>query len=273
MNTRVPERLALENALRRSAERGEFYFHYQPIFDLASRRVVSAEALLRWRHPELGSVAPARFIPIAEDTGLITAIGEWVIRRISTDRTAVKEMPGMHFPIAVNLSAIQFRNRSLVDLLPQLIEGGMEQGWLELEITESVLMSESEATNGVLELLRKQGLKLVVDDFGTGYSNLAYLKRFDIYKLKIDQSFIRNITTEPDDAVLTRGIIGLARSLGLKVVAEGVETAAQLDFLVANGCDEVQGFLLCPPVGFAELIGFMNQGHDASRAWLTALNS
>jgi diguanylate cyclase (GGDEF)-like protein/PAS domain S-box-containing protein len=260
MNARVHERLALENALRGAAQKNEFFISYQPIYDLSARRVVSAEALLRWQHPELGLVPPERFIPIAEDSGLILDIGEWVLRRVCRQRRDGEGGARFSIPITINLSASQFRSLRLVELMPQLIaENALEPGALEIEITESALMGEGETISGVLKTLAKQGIKLVIDDFGTGYSNLAYLKRFDIYKLKIDQSFISDITTNPDDAALARGIIGLAKSLGLKVVAEGIETQAQLDFLIANGCDEGQGFLLCAPVSYTELADLVAQ--------------
>ena len=260
MNTRVHERLSLENALRGAVLKNEFFLRYQPIFDLSTRRIVSAEALLRWQHPELGSVPPERFIPIAEDSGLILDIGEWVVRQVCRERRDGQGGSRLSIPVAVNLSASQFRNLRLVELLPRLMtENGLEPGSLEIEITESALMGEGETISGVFDTLAKQGVRLIIDDFGTGYSNLAYLKRFDIYKLKIDQSFISDIATDPDDAALARGIIGLARSLGLKVVAEGVETQEQLDFLIANGCDEGQGFLLCAPVSYAELADMTGQ--------------
>ena len=260
MNTRVHERLSLENALRGAVLKNEFFLRYQPIFDLSTRRIVSAEALLRWQHPELGSVPPERFIPIAEDSGLILDIGEWVVRQVCRERRDGQGGSRLSIPVAVNLSASQFRNLRLVELLPRLMtENGLEPGSLEIEITESALMGEGDTISGVFDTLAKQGFRLIIDDFGTGYSNLAYLKRFDIYKLKIDQSFISDIATDPDDAALARGIIGLARSLGLKVVAEGIETQEQLDFLIANGCDEGQGFLLCAPVSYAELADMIGQ--------------
>jgi diguanylate cyclase (GGDEF)-like protein/PAS domain S-box-containing protein len=263
MNTRVHERLALENALRGAAGRHEFFLHYQPIFNLATRTIVSAEALLRWRHPDLGLVPPGRFISIAEESGLIVGISEWVMREVCRAKPCGRSAGAGRVPITINLSAIQFRGRRLIEILPQLMkESALDAKSIEIEITESVLMSESEVASGVLEELHAHGMRLVIDDFGTGYSNLAYLKRFDIYKLKIDQSFIRDITLDPNDAALTRGIIGLAKSLGLKVVAEGVETQAQLDFLIENGCDEAQGFLLCPPVEHEELLRLL----DAQKA-------
>lgn len=208
-------------------------------------------------------VPPERFIPIAEDSGLILDIGEWVMRQVCRQMRDGQGGSRLSIPVTVNLSASQFRNRRLVELLLQLItENGIEPGSLEIEITESALMGKGETISGVLETLARQGLRLVIDDFGTGYSNLAYLKRFDIYKLKIDQSFISDIATDPNDAALARGIIGLAKSVGLKVVAEGVETQAQLDFLIANGCDEGQGFLLCAPVNYSELAHMVGQAEE-----------
>ena len=259
MNTRVHERLALENALRRAIERGELFLEYQPIFDLKTRRIVSAEALLRWRHPELGLVSPGRFIPIAEDTGLIFEIGEWVIRQACAQKQRLQGSGHAYLPLAINLSAIQLRDRSLVDLLPRLMrEYDLPYGCLELEITESMLMGETELASNALQTLRVEGMKLVIDDFGTGYSNLGFLRRFAVDKLKIDQSFIRDIPADYNAMALARGIIGLAKSIGLRIVAEGVETQAQLDFLLDAGCDEGQGFYLARPDTCDTLVEFLD---------------
>lgn len=259
MNTRVHERLALENALRRAIERNELFLEYQPIFDLKTKRIVSAEALLRWRHPELGLVSPGRFIPIAEDTGLIFEIGEWVIRQACVQKQRLLSFGHAYLPLAINLSAIQLRDRSLIDLLPRLMkEYGLPYGCIELEITESMLMGETETAGAALQSLRVEGMKLVIDDFGTGYSNLGFLRRFAVDKLKIDQSFIRDIPADYNAMALARGIIGLAKSIGLRIVAEGVETQAQLDFLLDAGCDEGQGFYLARPDTCDTLIGFLD---------------
>ena len=256
MNDKVMERLSLENALRRALPRNEFSLEYQPIFHLPDRRIVGAEALLRWNSEALGPVLPARFIPVAEETGLIVAIGEWVaheaIRQLSLWRMAGLD----HFPVTINVSGVQFKTRRLVDVLLMAVrENGLDPGDVEIELTETILVSEGIVTMSMLHELGTNGFRLVVDDFGTGYSNLAYLKRFDVSKLKIDQSFVRDITTDPDDAAITRGIISMAKSLGMRVVAEGVEHPAQLDFLLAAGCEEVQGDLLSkalPPLVLQE---------------------
>ncbi len=254
MNEKVTERLSIENALRRALQRNEFTLVYQPIFHVPQRRLIGAEALLRWNSQTLGPVPPSRFIPIAEETGQIVGIGEWIIREACAQLKRWREAGLDPFPVTVNVSAIQFKTRRLIDvLLAATREHGLLPADIELELTETALVSQGDAAMSTLEELGKQGFHLVVDDFGTGYSNLAYLKRFDITKLKIDQSFVRDITTDPDDAAITRGIIGLAKSLGLRVVAEGVEYDAQLDYLVRYGCEEAQGYLLSKPISPLQL--------------------
>lgn len=249
MNEKVVERLLIENALRRALPRNEFSLSYQPIFHLPERRIVGVEALLRWRSETLGDVLPMRFIPVAEETGLIVAIGEWVAREAISQLRRWREAGLGHFPVTINVSAVQFKSRRLVDvLLTAVNENGLTPGDVEIELTETALVSEGDITMSTLYELATNGFRLVVDDFGTGYSNLGYLKRFDISKLKIDQSFVRDITTDPNDAAITRGIISLAKSLGMRVVAEGVEHVAQLDFLLAAGCEEAQGNLLSRPL-------------------------
>jgi len=249
MNEKVVERLSIENALRRALPRNEFSLVYQPIFQLPERRIVGVEALIRWQSESLGSVPPMRFIPVAEETGLIVAIGEWVAKEALGQLRRWRQAGLDHFPVTINVSAVQFKSRRLVDVLLEAVrENGLIASDLEIELTETALVSEGDITMSTLFELGKNGFRLVVDDFGTGYSNLGYLKRFDIDKLKIDQSFVRDITTDPDDAAITRGIISLAKSLGLRVVAEGVEHIAQLEFLLAAGCEQVQGNLLSPPL-------------------------
>ena len=263
MNARISERLALENGMRRALARREFFVEYQPVFAIGGARagtypIVGAEALLRWRHPELGVVPPSRFIPIAEDSGLILEIGEWVIGEACRQSSAWRAAGLAQIPVRVNLSGLQFRQKNLLDILLRAMKDHtLVASNLELEVTESVLLSEVEMATGVLEALAKQGLKLAIDDFGTGYSSLSYLKRLHIDKLKIDKSFIRDLSIDPSGAALTKGIIGLAKSLNLKVVAEGVETLDQLEFLRGHGCDEAQGFYFAPPLAaqaFAELV-------------------
>ena len=249
MNDRVTERLSIENALRRALQRNEFTLVYQPIFHLPQRNMIGAEALLRWNSETLGPVPPSRFIPVAEETGLIVAIGDWVIREACAQLRRWRDAGLDQFPVTVNVSAMQFKTRRLVDvLLAATREFQLAPADVEIELTETALVSQGDNAMATLHEMGKQGFRLVVDDFGTGYSNLAYLKRFDIAKLKIDRSFVRDITTDPDDAAITRGIIGLARSLGLRVVAEGVEYDAQLNYLIQYGCEEAQGYLLSEPL-------------------------
>lgn len=249
MNERVNERLMLENALRRALVRNEFSLVYQPIFHLPDRRIIGAEALLRWESPELGAVEPSRFVPVAEDSGLIVPIGEWVAKEAIAQLRRWRDTDIDKFPITINVSGVQFKTPRLVEvLLASLHEHQLVAEDIEIELTETALVSEGDSANSTLDALAAAGFRLVVDDFGTGYSNLAYLKRFDIAKLKIDQSFVRDITTDPNDAAITRGIIGLAKSLGLRVVAEGIEHPAQLEYLLASGCEEAQGYLLSRPL-------------------------
>ncbi|MFA7242283.1 MAG: EAL domain-containing protein [Sulfuricellaceae bacterium] len=249
MNARAFERLTLENSLRRALERSEFELYYQPQRDIATGQVVGAEALIRWRHPEMGLVLPDRFIPIAEETGMILPIGEWVMRTACAQNKAWQDagFPLMH--IAVNLSGRQFKQKNLVGVIKGILaETGLDAEYLELEITESVIMEQATETIATLGEMKALGLQLSIDDFGTGYSSLSYLKRFPIDTLKIDRSFVRDITTDEDDAAITTAVIALAHSLKLMVIAEGVETAEQLAFLSAHGCDEMQGYYFSRPL-------------------------
>ncbi len=252
MNQRVIERLTIENALRRAIDRNELSLAYQPMFSIPDRRVIGVEALLRWRSESLGDVPPSRFISVAEDSGLIMPIGEWVVAEACGQLArwrAGKAGETGNFPITINVSGVQWKNPRLLDTLQAtLMTHGLTPADIELELTETALVSEGDHTRALLERVGAAGFRLVIDDFGTGYSNLAYLKRFFITKLKIDQSFVRNISTDPEDAAIVRAIISLANSLGLRVVAEGVEHQAQLDFLMEAGCKEAQGFLLAHPM-------------------------
>jgi EAL domain-containing protein (putative c-di-GMP-specific phosphodiesterase class I) len=261
MNARISERLTLENSMRRGLAREEFYLEYQPIYALgAGQPVVGAEALLRWRHPDLGIVPPARFIPIAEDSGLILDIGEWVIREACRQSRAWTASGLREIPVRVNLSGIQLRQKNLLDVLQRAMQDyGRTPAQIEFEVTESVLLSEVEMATGVLDSLSRQGFRLAIDDFGTGYSSLSYLKRLHVDKLKVDKTFIRDISVDERGAALTRGIIGLAKSLKLRVVAEGVETARQLDVLIDAGCDEAQGYYFSVPLGPMELAGKLRE--------------
>ena len=249
MNNRSFERLTLENKLRRALERQEFVIYYQPQVNSKTGQIVGAEALVRWQHPEMGLVSPGMFIPIAEDSGLIVRIGEWVFREVCRQAKTWQDEGITPIPVAVNLSAVQFRQNNLVEMVANTLkETGLEPEYLELEITESGIMQNSETAVNTLHLLKQMGLKLSVDDFGTGYSSLSYLKKFPIDKLKIDQSFVRDITTDQDDASIVIAIIGMANSLKLSVIAEGVETIDQLSFLNANGCFETQGYYFSTPL-------------------------
>jgi diguanylate cyclase (GGDEF)-like protein len=249
MNVFARERLELESGLRRALVQGEFELHYQPKVDIGTGRIDSAEALIRWRHPKRGLTAPSGFIPIAEETGLIVPIGEWVLREACRQAHAWHTRGLRPLRIAVNLSAQQFKQKSLITTVRNaLTAAGLEPGYLELELTESAVMHDAESSIQVLRQLSTLGVRISVDDFGTGYSSLSYLRRLPLDKLKIDRSFIREVAASRDDAEIVRAIISLAHSLHLKVIAEGVETAEQLSFLRGLGCDQYQGFHCSPPV-------------------------
>lgn len=258
MSSLADDRLALETELRRALDSDQLELHYQPKVDLSTGRVRSAEALIRWRHPTRGLVAPGVFIPVAEESGLIVPIGEWVLRRACRQlRAWIDEgMPPVR--VAVNLSAKQFRQADLTAVVRSALEDSrLEPGYLELELTESAVMHDAEKSAETLQVLSTMGVHISIDDFGTGYSSLSYLRRFPLDKLKIDRSFIRDLMMNPDDVSIVRAIISLAHSLRLRVVAEGVETAEQLDFLRQLGCDQYQGFFYSPavpPEDFATLI-------------------
>lgn len=241
--------LQLLNALRHALSRHEFELYFQPQIALQDGHMVGAEALLRWHHPELGTIPPAEFIPIAEDSGQILAIGEWVLR------TAVRQLKqwldaGIRpMVMAVNLSAVQFRHPNLIDMVTRILdEAALPPEYLELELTEAAAMDDPPAAIAILNQLDERGIRMSIDDFGTGYSSLSYLKRFKVYKLKIDQSFVRDISEDPDDKAIVTAIINLASSLGMHTIAEGVETASQLAFLRLQGCDEVQGYYFSKPL-------------------------
>jgi EAL domain-containing protein (putative c-di-GMP-specific phosphodiesterase class I) len=249
MNVNALERLHLENGLRRALENEEFSVYYQPQVDLASGRIIGTEALLRWFSGVMGGISPARFIPLAEECGLIVPIGEWVLKTACRQARQWQDEGLPAIPVAVNLSALQFRRADIVATVSRALEeSGLEGCWLELELTESLLMQSGPEVEATLGRLKALGVRLSIDDFGTGYSSLAYLKRFPVDRLKIDQSFVRDITEDPDDAAIVRAIIQLGRSLRLEVIAEGTETPEQMDFLRYERCTAAQGYLFAPPL-------------------------
>jgi predicted signal transduction protein with EAL and GGDEF domain len=249
MNPHSLQRLGLEAALRRALDRNEFTLHYQPKFDLRSGDLTGVEALLRWRHAELGMVSPVQFIPIAEETGLIEPIGAWVLKEACTQAKRWADDGLLGVRVAVNLSARQFRNQRLCrDIRKCLSESGLDPRLLELELTESMVMQDPELAATMLKELKWMGLGLSIDDFGTGYSSLAYLKRFPIDSVKVDRSFVKDIPGNAEDAAIVEAVLALAHSLRLKVVAEGVETAEQNEYLKKIGCDEMQGYFASKPL-------------------------
>ncbi len=258
MNVRAVERQSVEEGLRHALERQEFALHYQPTVDLRTGAMTGAEALIRWTHPTRGSVLPSDFIPIAEDCGLILPIGKWVLREACTQARAWVDARLPLSIMAVNVSALELRNDGFLEgVLATLSETGLDPRCLALELTESVLMKHVESTAAILQALREEGVRVAIDDFGTGYSSLSYLARFPIDALKIDQSFVRQITTSPDETTIVTAVISIGRSLKLRVVAEGVETQEELAFLQAHQCDEAQGYYFSralPPEQFERLL-------------------
>ncbi|MFZ2854413.1 MAG: EAL domain-containing protein [Rhodocyclaceae bacterium] len=257
MDARADERQALLGRLRRAQERGELLLHYQPQVETGSGRLVGVEALLRWQSPELGMVGPARFIPLAEEAGLIESIGEWVLQTACRQGVAWQQQGLPPMLIAVNLSARQFRQKNLALLVRQALrESGLEARWLELEVTEGMLMHDPEQAASILRELSGMGVHIAVDDFGTGYSSLSYLKRFPVTRLKVDQSFVRDIPGDQDDAAIVTAVVSLAHSLRMGVIAEGVETEAQRAFLLGLNCELCQGYLFSRPLPAGEIPAF-----------------
>jgi diguanylate cyclase (GGDEF)-like protein/PAS domain S-box-containing protein len=254
LNQAISERLELENSLRHALERDEFRVYYQPRVEVASGRIIGAEALIRWDCPGKGLIPPDSFISIAEETGLIIPIGQWILAEACRQNSAWQRAGLPPISVSVNLSPIQFRHAGLVSSVADaLAQAALDPAYLELELTESFVMQDAERINVAMQSLKKLGVDIAVDDFGTGYSSLSYLKRFPVDRLKVDKSFVRDIDSDPDDAAIVRAIITLGHALGLKVVAEGVETSAHLDFLQQHGCDELQGYYFSRPVPAAEL--------------------
>jgi diguanylate cyclase (GGDEF)-like protein len=259
MNTRVSERLALENGLRRALERNEFILHYQPQVNLSTGQIVGMEALIRWNHPEKGLISPYKFIPLAEETGLIVPIGDWVIRTACAVAKAMQSVGNTGIKVAINLSARQFLQRDLIQKIDSALNKSfLDPKYLELELTESMIQN-AVSTHSTLKKLNSMGIQISIDDFGTGYSSLSYLSRFPISKLKIDKSFVHDITTNPDHSSIVAAIITLAHNLNLKTIAEGVETLDQMNYLKSIQCDEIQGFVFSPPLPPDEIMGLLSQ--------------
>jgi EAL domain-containing protein (putative c-di-GMP-specific phosphodiesterase class I) len=235
--------------------------YYQPQLDIRTGAIIGMEALIRWQHPERGLVQPAAFISLAEETGLIVPIGEWVLRTACVQNKAWQAAGFPPFRVTVNLSSSQFRQKTLIRTIGQALDdAGMDPRYLELELTESNIMKDAETTITMLHELKSMGLRLSIDDFGTGYSSLSYLKRFPFDTVKVDRSFVKNVTTDPDNAAITTAIIAMAHSLNFEVIAEGVETKQELAFLSKQQCDGMQGYLFSPPVPPAQATQFLKEG-------------
>ncbi|WP_230369293.1 putative bifunctional diguanylate cyclase/phosphodiesterase [Paludibacterium denitrificans] len=249
LNARARETLAVESQLRFALERSEFVLHYQPQVEMATGRILGAEALIRWQHPALGLLGPARFISVAEERGFIVQVGNWVIREACRQLAEWQREGLPKLSLAINLSALQFRQQDLSEVLQRsLTSNGLAGNVLDIEVTESVIMDDVSSTIQTIDAIKSMGLQLSIDDFGTGYSSLSYLKRFKADKLKIDRSFVQDIPNDSDDTAISKAIINMAKNLNMKVVAEGVETLEQWQFLREQGCDQVQGYLLAKPL-------------------------
>jgi diguanylate cyclase (GGDEF)-like protein len=265
MHEMASRRLALETNLRRAIHNEEFLIHYQPRVSVDSLEITGVEALVRWQHPQLGLISPSEFIPLAEDTGLIVPIGEWVLRNACLQNKRWQDQGFAPIHVAVNICARQFHEGDLIEtVIRALDETGLAPEYLELELTESSIMKNADLAAGVLNRLKGMGINISIDDFGTGYSSLASLKRLPIDALKIDQSFVRDATTEPDDAALVMAIITLAHNLRLKVIAEGVETEEQLRFLHLLRCDEIQGYFFSKPLPVDAFVSLL-ESHSGKR--------
>ncbi|KQV91076.1 hypothetical protein ASD15_03225 [Massilia sp. Root351] len=261
MQQRVNARVKLEQGLMRALQRDEFVLHYQPQVDLASGKVIGLEALLRWQSPELGLVPPMQFIPVAEESNLITAIGGWVLDKVCATLRGWIDSGVPVVPVAVNVAAAQFAQQDMEAMVRGVLARySLEPGLIELELTESMSMVDPEASIALMHRLKAIGITMSIDDFGTGYSNLSYLKRFPVDKLKIDQSFTRGAASDPEDRSIVTAVIRLAHSLGLRAIAEGVETERQLQLLARQGCDEFQGYYFSRPLPEAGIVAMLRSG-------------
>ncbi|OGT53239.1 MAG: hypothetical protein A3E84_01290 [Gammaproteobacteria bacterium RIFCSPHIGHO2_12_FULL_42_13] len=270
MNDIVAKKSQLANGLRSALEKNEFSLHYQPLFDIQANQLSGLEALLRWNHPRLGLVSPGEFIPVAEETGLIIPIGEWVLQAACMQNGNWHKTGLIQRRISINISARQFKEKNLLDMIRSALQKAeLKAEYIALEITESLIMHDLAHSEKVIKSLQELGVAIVMDDFGTGYSSLNYLKRFPIDVLKIDRSFIADIISNTDDAAIVSAIIAMAQSLNMKVVAEGVETAEQYAFLKERGCHEIQGYLISPPLAVNEMSNFLQQSHAITEALRT----
>jgi diguanylate cyclase (GGDEF)-like protein len=260
LNQISQERLAMEAGLRHALEREELEVYYQPKIDFRSGRVTGVEALLRWHHPHLGLIGPDRFVPLAEEIGVIVPIGLWTLRRVCERVRAWQEQGVPPITVAVNLSATQFHQPQLpLELAAILRETGVQPQWIEVEITESMVMRDPDRALAAMEAMKRMGVRLAIDDFGTGHSSLGYLKRFPIDRLKVDRTFVRDLPHNADDVAITRAVIAMAHSLRMSVLAEGVEDQKQFDLLRSEGCDEYQGYFCRPPLPEADLLRFLTE--------------
>lgn len=268
MGIQALARMGLESALRDALERDQLELHYQPQIDGISGNIVGVEALVRWHHPELGMVSPIEFIPLAEETGLIIPIGEWVLRTACAQAVAWHAIGHTSLSMAVNMSAKQFQQQDVPSIVRQVLQdSGLPPQSLELELTETTLMHDTEAAVEAMRQIKSLGVRLALDDFGTGYSSLSYLKRFPIDVIKIDKSFTNEVTSDEDAASITRAIIAMARSMNMTTVGEGVETAEQFKLLSALGCDVMQGYHICRPLSADKILARLNEGRgNAERA-------
>jgi EAL domain-containing protein (putative c-di-GMP-specific phosphodiesterase class I)/CheY-like chemotaxis protein len=261
MNSARAAKLALERELQAALAQGQFVMHYQPRVDLHNGEITSAEALIRWQHPQRGLLGPAEFIAVAEETGLIVPLGAWVIDAVCAQQAAWLAAGTAIVPVAINLSAVQLKKGQLLQTVQEkLAAHRLEQQYIEFELTETVVMDNPERAAGQLHALKKLGMRLSLDDFGTGYSSLAYLKRFPFDFVKIDRAFVSDVTSNPGDAAIATAIVGMAHSLNLRVIAEGVETEGQLRFLRKLGCDEIQGYYFSRPVPAPDFEAMLKQG-------------
>jgi EAL domain-containing protein (putative c-di-GMP-specific phosphodiesterase class I) len=258
MKSQTNSRFFLENDLRKAVQLEQFELFYQPRISSSTGKIVAVEALLRWNHPEMGMVSPADFVPLLEETGLMVSVGQWVLHKACEQRRAWIEAGIPHVDISINFSAQQFMQKDLVDMITNcLATFELDAHWLEIEITESSLMQSAESIIEVLDQIKGMGIKIAIDDFGTGYSSLAYLRKFQIDILKIDQSFIRNLQDSRDNEMITTAIIHLAKSLNMTIVAEGVELEVQKEFLCRRDCDQMQGYLFSRPLSVRDFESFV----------------